>query len=127
MQSLSESKDTGSTDEEKRLKIAREIINRTKFSPEKPILIPPDEEVAVSNEVLEKERLAAVQFKRLQQTQQMISDKSNKELYSMRQERKSMTDLRLKIALKDVKKMTDLKSNLREVVARLRKSLKVNQ
>jgi hypothetical protein len=127
MQSQSDKKDVVSTDEERRLQIARQIINRTKFSPEKPILISLDEEAALSNEVREKERLAAVHFKRLQKTQQMISDKRNTELYSMQQERKSMTDLRLKIALNEVKAMTDLKSNLRDVVARLRKSLKVNQ
>jgi hypothetical protein len=127
MQSQSDKKDVVSTDDERRLQIARQIINRTNFSPEKPILISPDEEAVLSNEVREKERLAAVHFKRLQQTQQMISDKHSTELYSMQQERKSMTDLRLKIALNEVKLMTDLKSNLRDVVARLRRSLKVNQ
>lgn len=113
--------------EERRLRIARQIVNRTKFSPEKPIPISSDEEAAISNEVDETERLAAIHSKRLQQTHKMISDQVNTELYSMQLERKSMTSLRLKNALNDVKKLAALKSNLKEVVARLRKSLKVNQ
>ena len=118
--SSSGSESRGLTEAERRLQIARQLINRTNFAPQKP-----DVDVAIQNEIIESERLAASRSRRLQQTQMMISDKDNKELYSTLKERQSMTTAMLGTVMPNVRKQAALKPTLEKVVSVLRHSLQV--
>jgi hypothetical protein len=128
MQSISKDESSkATTDKERRLRIARQIISQTKFS-----AAPVANFEVIDKDVLEANRLAAVRTRRLQQTQTMLSDQSNTVLYSMQLERQSMTTLRLQNVINDVNKQntlnkqSTLNSNLSKLVSVLRHSLKVS-
>lgn len=108
------------TEAERRLQIARQLVNKTNFSPQKPAV-----DIAIEDEALEVERLAANRSKRLQETQKLISDRDNSELYSTKKERQSMTNLMLQNVMPEVRKQAALKSTVKKVVSVLRQSLKV--
>ena len=110
-----------STEDEILLRITRELVGKTRFTPQKSAIDP-----KLLADVKAAKSLAACRSKRLQQTCSTISDKANTEIYSIEKERQSMTHLMLDEVMKTVSKQVALKSSLKKVAGVLRQSLQVS-
>lgn len=126
MQLLSSSDDEKEKEKERKRLIAKQIINETNFSPQKPKKIEKIEDIK-GTETIPNLSTNVLHSQRLQRTQKIISDKRYNEIYTMQIERASETNLKLQKVLSDVKKQSVLKSNLKKVVGVLRSSLKVSR